>query len=229
MTQSALLPVPFDGDLLYLINQGGEPFAPLKPIAGALGINWATQTAKLNHNRHRWGVAMIATPSPGGPQEMLCLPLRKLPAYLYSIDARKVHQAARPKVERYQAECDDALWDYWSQGHAINPHRLAEEPTPAALAGELSGLRQELARVTQENVALKERLIDLQDDKIKSLEAQMQPKPPRQANRPVKPQEVELIRALRKTGLSHRLISQQTGRSEATISWILRGAEESRP
>lgn len=109
-----LIPVLFYGDTLYLVEHKGEAYTPLKPIVDALGVNWASQTAKLNNKAARWGVAMIATPSPGGPQEMLCVPVRKLPAYLASIDSHKVSATAKPKVELYQAECDEALWRHWA-------------------------------------------------------------------------------------------------------------------
>lgn len=55
---------------------------------------------------------------------MLCLPVRKLPSYLNSINPKKVRPELRAKIELYQAESDDALWNYWMHGRA-------ERPTPA--------------------------------------------------------------------------------------------------
>ena len=49
---------------------------------------------------------------------MLCLPVRKLPSYLNSINPRKVRPELRAKIELYQAESDDALWNYWMHGRA---------------------------------------------------------------------------------------------------------------
>jgi hypothetical protein len=49
------------------------------------------------------------------------MPLRKLPAWLYSISPNKVSPELRDKIVRYQEECDDALWDYWTQGSATRP------------------------------------------------------------------------------------------------------------
>ncbi|OFC62934.1 hypothetical protein BBW68_07460 [Candidatus Erwinia dacicola] len=40
-----------------------------------------------------------------------------------SINANKVKPEIREKVMQYQQECDDALYDYWTKGIAIN-HRL---------------------------------------------------------------------------------------------------------
>lgn len=80
----------------------------------------------MNNKGKSWGVAMIETPTPGGTQAMLAMPLRKLPAYLYSIDPRKVKPESREKVERYQAECDDVLWQYWSEGHVSQSSNTAQ-------------------------------------------------------------------------------------------------------
>ena len=40
--------------------------------------------------------------------------VRKLPAFLASINARKVRPELHDKLIRYQNECDDALWNYWT-------------------------------------------------------------------------------------------------------------------
>ncbi|MES2041907.1 MAG: phage antirepressor N-terminal domain-containing protein [Pseudomonadota bacterium] len=57
----------------------------------------------------------------GKNRDMICLPLRKLPAWLCSINPSKVKPELREKVTRYQDECDDALWNYWTQGTATRP------------------------------------------------------------------------------------------------------------
>ena len=52
--------------------------------------------------------------------------VRKLPAFLASINPKKVRADLREKVILYQNECDDALWDYWTKGRA---ERKPEQPT----------------------------------------------------------------------------------------------------
>lgn len=41
-----LIPVAFLSDTLYLIDNDNQPFTPVKPIADALGLSWASQTVK---------------------------------------------------------------------------------------------------------------------------------------------------------------------------------------
>lgn len=119
-----LSPVTFHGDTIFCLDYQGQPFTPMKPIVENLGLGWASQSQKLNSNRERWGVTIIVIPSESGEQQMLCLPVRKLPSYLNSINPKKVAPELRAKIELYQAESDDALWNYWMNGRA-------ERPTPA--------------------------------------------------------------------------------------------------
>ena len=119
MNSSQLLPVKFHGDTLFCLTYQDQPFTPMKPIVENLGLGWSSQRQKLDSNRDRWGVTMIVIPSDSGDQEMVCMPVRKLPAYMNSINPKKVRAELRAKIELYQNESDDALWKYWTDGQAV--------------------------------------------------------------------------------------------------------------
>lgn len=121
---SQLSPVTFHGDTIFCVTLNDQPYTPMKPIVENLGLNWQSQAAKLSAHAERWGIAIIAIPTSSGDQEMVCIPVRKLPAFLASINPKKVRPELRPKIELYQAECDDALWDYWMKGRAERPATL---------------------------------------------------------------------------------------------------------
>lgn len=123
-----LSPVTFHGDTIFCIDYLNQPYTPMKPIVQNMGLDWASQSVKLNANKERWGVVIIATPSEGGEQKMLSMPVRKLPAWLNSINPKKVRPELRAKIELYQAESDDALWNYWMHGRAERP--ATSQPTP---------------------------------------------------------------------------------------------------
>ena len=134
-----LSPVTFHGDTIFCIEHQNQPYTPMRPIVENMGLDWKSQSAKLNANRGRWAtVAIITTVAQDGRErEMLCLPVRKLPAFLASINPRKVRPELRERIELYQAECDDALWDYWTRGKAERPapgpaRNIADDiiPTP---------------------------------------------------------------------------------------------------
>lgn len=119
---SALMTVPFHGVDLYLVEYHGQPYVPMRVMVEGMGIDWSYQYRKLSASKRRYGVAVIATPSAGGEQEAVCIPLRKLPGWLSSLEPNRVKsQVARQKIEEFQDECDDALWQYWNDGLAINP------------------------------------------------------------------------------------------------------------
>lgn len=148
-----LIPVPFYEDTVVLVGQGDHPYVAMKTVVTNMGLDWKSQHVKLKANPERWGVVEITTPSVGGPQVSSCLPLRKLASWLMTISPNKVNPELREKIVRYQNECDDALWDYWTKGSATRAgapstsQRIAQSRHRLALAKELhrtrdAGLRQ---------------------------------------------------------------------------------------
>lgn len=109
--------VPFHGDNLYLVEHEGDPYVPMKPVVEGMGLAWQVQHRKLA-SKFGKGITEMVIPSAGGNQTMTCLPLRKLPAWLYSIQPGKVAPEIREKVVAYQEECDEVLWQYWTTGKA---------------------------------------------------------------------------------------------------------------
>lgn len=118
MHSTQLMPVPFYEDTVVLVGQNNEPFVSMKPIVENMGLAWQVQHRKLLEKFSSVITEMVTTGADGKQYGMTCLPLRKLPAWLYSISPNKVSPALRDKIVRYQEECDDALWDYWTKGSA---------------------------------------------------------------------------------------------------------------
>ncbi len=112
-----LSPVAFHGDTIYCISYQNQPYTAMKPIVENMGLDWRSQQRKLS-SCERWGVVIMTIPSNSGEQNTLCMPVRKLPAYLASINPNKVRPELREKIIRYQNECDDVLWNYWTKERA---------------------------------------------------------------------------------------------------------------
>ncbi|MDX9664257.1 phage antirepressor N-terminal domain-containing protein [Pseudomonas sp. P5_152] len=116
--QGQLMPVQFYEDTLVLVDQDKKPFVVMKPLVSNMGLVWSAQFVKT---AEKFGavVSEIETTGADGKQyRMTCLPLRKLPAWLFSINPNKVKPELRDKIIRYQEECDDVLWNYWTTGTA---------------------------------------------------------------------------------------------------------------
>lgn len=130
-TQISTINVPFHGDSLYLVSFNGEPYVPMKPVVEGMGLAWAAQFVKIKQ-RFAKGVTEIEIPSNGGVQSMTCLAFRKFAGWLHTINVGKVRPELREKVARYQEECDDVLYQYWTKGEVKNPRKktTVDERTP---------------------------------------------------------------------------------------------------
>lgn len=137
MTESQLITVPFHGNQLFIATHNDQPYAPMKPIVEGMGLDWRSQASKFRSNKDRWGVVLITTPTNGSDQDAICLPLRKLPGWLMTLQPSRIKPEIREKVVMYQNECDDALWDYWTKGHAANPRAASCIKDSYALAAAL--------------------------------------------------------------------------------------------
>lgn len=195
-----LIPVHFHDDTVFLVERNGEPYTPVRPFCDALGLNWGAQTIKLNQ-RFKATVSLIETvASDGKKREMLCLPLRKLPAYLYSIDPEKVKPAVRAKVELYQSECDEVLWRHWT-GQISKPATVPASVPPAP-----------------ETVTLtKDEYIGFLKMQIEHLQAVSRPR-----HRSLSDQDKSRIKGLRAQGLGSAAIGTRIGRSRGTVGSYLR-------
>lgn len=105
--------VPFYNANLTMIEYDGQPYIPMKPVVQGMGLDWKSQYRKLTSNS-RWGMVKMTMPSVGGVQDMICIPLRKLFGWLNTISSNKVKPECKDIVIKYQDECDDVLWSYWT-------------------------------------------------------------------------------------------------------------------
>ncbi|HBN5548779.1 TPA: phage antirepressor N-terminal domain-containing protein [Proteus mirabilis] len=122
MTSISTINVPFHGANLCIVNRNGNPYVPMKPIIEDMGLDWASQFTKLK-KRFSKGIVEITIPSKGGEQSMICLAMHKLTGWLYSIMPNKVKPEIRDKVIKYQEECDDVLYEYWTTGEVKAKHK----------------------------------------------------------------------------------------------------------
>lgn len=123
--------LPFHGQHLITAMAAGVAYVAMKPIAENLGLSWGTQQQKLARHMDKFGCIHMNIPSLGGLQRMLCLPLKKLNGWLFSINPAKVREDIRDRLVRYQEECFTALHDYWTKGAAIRKQETTvDDRTP---------------------------------------------------------------------------------------------------
>lgn len=149
MNSKPIIPgtVTFHGADLLLVDYGGDPFVPMRPVVDGIGLNWKSQRAKLRSSRFKTAIVDLTLLDEYGRwREMPCLPLRKLPGWLMTLSPHKVRQDIRDKVMTYRRECDDALWLHWFRQQKSETRGELAEPslseTAAAFTSEyLAGCR----------------------------------------------------------------------------------------
>ncbi|MGH2537162.1 MAG: phage antirepressor N-terminal domain-containing protein [Candidatus Promineifilaceae bacterium] len=133
MTDKSLVPVEqkqvifYDDELTAVLVEIGEReeiYIPVRPICDYLGLDWSAQFRRINRDPVLsgtiQGVAITTTPSPdgrgGGLQEMVCLPLKFLPGWLFGVSVVRVRPELQDKILRYQRESYDVLWNAFQEG-----------------------------------------------------------------------------------------------------------------
>lgn len=115
--------VPFHGNNLYVVNYNGQPYVPMKPIVDGMGMDWASQFTKLKQKFKSTIAEITMVAEDGKERNMICLALRKLAGWLHTISPNKVKPEIRDKVIKYQEECDDVLYEYWTTGEVKKKHK----------------------------------------------------------------------------------------------------------
>lgn len=110
--------ISFYGSELITLKVEDVIYTAVKPIVEAMGLDWSGQQQKLSKSGDKFGCRDISMPTNGGLQKMICMPLKKLNGWLFSINPEKVRPDLKDRVIQYQEECFEALYNYWYLGKA---------------------------------------------------------------------------------------------------------------
>lgn len=93
----------------------------MRPVVEGMGLAWQSQNAKLNAGSDRYGARndIVTRDAAGREQAMTCMPLKRYPLWLVTINPAKVPDpAVRQRVELYQDASAEALYQFWATGSA---------------------------------------------------------------------------------------------------------------
>lgn len=122
--------IDFNGQSLITIEKDGIAYTAIKPICENIGLHWRGQRERiLREEVLSEGVRVIRTPSAGGDQDMLCLPIEYLNGWLFGVDTKRVKPEIKPALLMYKKECYKVLHDYWHTGQATHPSANEELPS----------------------------------------------------------------------------------------------------
>lgn len=127
--------IQFYGQSLITIEQDGKYYVALRPICDNIGLAWGAQYNRIKRDDVLNSVVFIMkTPSNGGNQQMLCLPIEYLNGWLFGIDTKRVRLELRDTLIRYKKECYQVLHDYWHKtGNYGNQEKLERASKMAAV------------------------------------------------------------------------------------------------
>lgn len=124
--------VQFHGQPIITAMAAGVAYVAMRTVVENIGIDWTGQSVKLRTQREKFDcrdISMVA--ADGRIRKLLCIPLKKLNGWLFSINPSKVRADIRDKLIAYQEECFTVLHDYWAKGAAVRkPGTTVDERTP---------------------------------------------------------------------------------------------------
>lgn len=100
---------------LQVVADEREQLVAVKPVCEILGVAWQSQLAKLKEHPIFGSVITLSvtTGADGKEYEMVCLPLRYFPSWVFSINPNNVKEDIRGNLLEYQKKCNDILYDYF--------------------------------------------------------------------------------------------------------------------
>lgn len=102
---------------IVVVENESELFVPIHPICDAIGIAFNAQWERVNRdNILSSTIRIVRTVGGDGKQrEMICLPLKFIYGWLFTIDTGLVKQEAQSTVTQYKLACYNALYDYFTK------------------------------------------------------------------------------------------------------------------
>lgn len=103
-----------------LIDDRGNPTVSLQTIVDAIGLPFGPEFDRLKADRRFGAQRLTVRTNQGETIDEVVLPLTKLHAFLFTVDASQIDAVAAARLELFQLECVDVLNDYWNKGVALN-------------------------------------------------------------------------------------------------------------
>jgi hypothetical protein len=101
---------------VQLVEKNGEKWVPVKPVCDALGVDSEAQRQRIERDKILNSIAFIikVVAADGKEREMLCIPFKFVFGWLFTIDVGRINQEAQETVIRYQLQCYNVLYDYFT-------------------------------------------------------------------------------------------------------------------
>ena len=163
----------YEDRIIALRMVSGEVFVPIRPVCDHLGVTLAGQRERINRDPVlSEEVTSISVTLTQQAREMICLPLKFIPGWLFGINANRVKPVIRERLIRYQRECYDVLAEAFAEGRLTSEpsfNELLASDSPAAMAYRMAQALQIMAR---QQLILESR-VDDHEDRLETIESKL--------------------------------------------------------
>lgn len=150
-----------------IVATSDEQMVPIRPICEALGISIERQRKKIQEDEDLNSVAALraATGADGKQYEMLCLPIRYIFGWLFTINPKNVNQEAQEAVKVYRRRCYDALYNHF---FGAQKRQIEQNQIEISLLEELADLNQQQQQLKQTICEKRKKLDKLREERLKN-------------------------------------------------------------
>lgn len=150
-----------------IVATSDEQLIPIKPICEALGIDVDSQRKKIQEDEDLGSTAVLSTAvgADGKDREMLCLPIRYIFGWLFTINPKNVKPEAQEAVRAYRRRCYDALYQHF---FGTQKRQLEQNRAEISLLEELADLSQQQAQLKQTIADKRKKLEKLREERLKN-------------------------------------------------------------
>lgn len=126
---SAIVPFRFHEDTLQTVSNGDLHGVTLGSLCKPFGLDPEAQRKKLTRAEWATTFKLEAIAEDGKNREVVCLDVRSINGWLFTLQTKTLRADVRPKLIRYQRECADILADHFLGRRGAPPltaHEAAE-------------------------------------------------------------------------------------------------------
>jgi hypothetical protein len=104
-----------NGTEIQIVKTENGYFIPVRPICDALEIGESGQRQRIERDEILSSCACVihAVGADKKDREMLCLPVKFIHGWLFSIDVSRINEDAKENVVKYKLECYDVLYEHF--------------------------------------------------------------------------------------------------------------------
>ncbi len=156
----------FNRDTLEVIVGDGK-YVVVKAFCQNIGLDYGKQHRKLKSDP-TFEAKLLKVQTPGGVQDVFCIPLDKLNGWLFTINPNKTKPEVREKLILYKKECFRVLYEHFNKS-TTPPAGCPAERFDSRINGYKSQIAQKNKKIEDlrwELVAAQTRLEELESRKI---------------------------------------------------------------